>query len=367
MKRNFVVLAIVLILTGLVGLTSMSLAQQEIAIPPAGKWEKKADMPTARYNLSAEGINGLIYAMGGMDVFDGRVRWLATVEVYNPATDTWKKGTDMPAPRSHFATAVVDGKIYAFGGLTQVERRGRKIEKTVSAIEAYDPAADAWQKIGDSPQARQRMATAELNGKVYLSGGSNNVGGGGTTVEVYDVATNQWKKLANLNEKRSGSTASAVNSKIYAIGGFRKELTWLKTVEEYDPATGTWQNKKDMPTGRDELSATTPAVNGKIYVIGGNGNEDKLLRTVEVFDPAKNEWTQMASMPTARQGLSVTAVRGQLYAIGGGGEGDFLFGAANPAPAFANVEEYTPPGWPFAVEPAGKLATMWGTIKSTDQ
>ena len=317
MKRNFVVLAIVLILTGLVGLTSMSLAQQEIAIPPAGKWEKKADMPTARYNLSAEGINGLIYAMGGMDVFDGRVRWLATVEVYNPATDTWKKGTDMPAPRSHFATAVVDGKIYAFGGLTQVERRGRKIEKTVSAIEAYDPAADAWQKIGDSPQARQRMATAELNGKVYLSGGSNNVGGGGTTVEVYDVATTQWKKLANLNEKRSGSTASAVNSKIYAIGGFRKELTWLKTVEEYDPA--------------------------------------------------KNEWTQMASMPTARQGLSVTAVRGQLYAIGGGGEGDFLFGAANPAPAFANVEEYTPPGWPFAVEPAGKLATMWGTIKSTDQ
>ena len=126
MKRNFLILAITLMLTGLLGAASMSLAQQ---------WDKKADMPTARYTFSAEGINGLIYAMGGRDVFQGRVRFLATVEVYNPATDTWKQGTDMPAPRSHFGTAVVGGKIYAFGGITQVDRRGKKIEKTVSAIE----------------------------------------------------------------------------------------------------------------------------------------------------------------------------------------------------------------------------------------
>ena len=97
MKRNCFILAITLILTGLMGAASHSLAQN---VPKGGKWKKKADMPTARYHLSAEGINGLIYAMGGRDVVEGRVRWLATVEVYNPATDTWKKGTDMPAPSS---------------------------------------------------------------------------------------------------------------------------------------------------------------------------------------------------------------------------------------------------------------------------
>ena len=365
MKRNCFILAIVLILTALMGAASHSLAQN---VPKGGKWQKKADMPTARYHLSAEAISGLIYAMGGRDVFQGRVRWLATVEVYNPATDTWKKGTDMLAPRSHFVTAVVGGKIYAFGGITQVERRGKKIEKTLTAIEVYDPAADAWQKIGDSPQARKRLATAELNGKVYLIAGLTNVGGGGTTLEVYDVASNQWKKLADLNEGRDrNSTASAVNGKIYAIGGFNKDLSWLKSIEAYDPATDTWQNKKDMPTVRDELPTTTPAVGGKFYVIGGEGDGGRVLPTVEEYDPAKNEWTKMASMPTARRGLSVTAVKGKLYAIGGGGEGGFLFGnVANPAPAFASVEEYTPPGWPFAVEPQGKLATTWATIRTAD-
>ena len=43
MKRNIVMLTIVLILTGLLGYPSMSLAQE--------KWEKKADMPTPRCAL----------------------------------------------------------------------------------------------------------------------------------------------------------------------------------------------------------------------------------------------------------------------------------------------------------------------------
>lgn len=34
---------------------------------------------------------------GGQDALDDRLRQLATVEVYDPATDTWKKLPDMPA------------------------------------------------------------------------------------------------------------------------------------------------------------------------------------------------------------------------------------------------------------------------------
>ena len=118
-----------------------------------------------------------------------------------------------------------------------------------------------------------------------------------------------------------------------------------------------------MPTGRDYLSPTTPAVNGKIYVIGG-GNNNVQLRIVEAYDPAKNEWTKMASMPTARRALSVSAVRGKLYAVGGVGNIGVAIG--NLPQPFATVEEYTPPGWQFAVSPQGKLATTWGTMKTVD-
>jgi N-acetylneuraminic acid mutarotase len=354
MKRNVVILAITLILTGLLGFNSMSLAQR-------GTWEEKAPMPTARWELCAVTVNKMIYVIGGT-AGGAPILPLGAVEVYNPETNKWSKKADIPTKRRRSSGTVVDGKIYLFGGFTIVERRGKKIEKTVTAIEVYDPAADVWQKIGDSPQARHKMAVAELGGKVYLSGGANNVGGGGTTVEVYDVATTQWKKLADLNETRTGSTASAVNGKIYAIGGFRKEQVYLKTVEAYDPATDTWQNKKEMPTGREGLSYNSPAVGGKIYVLGGLDENTTVLNTNEEFDPAKDEWKKMAGMPTPRQALSVAAVGGKLYAIGGA---DQWNAAENLGQALATVEEYTPEGWPFAVSPQGKLATTWGRLKAT--
>ena len=105
MRRFFVILIVVLILTGLLSYPSLSLAQR---IPEGGKWEKKAPMPTARAQLSAAAVNNLIYAIGG---FDG-AQMLGTVEQYNPSTDTWKKAADMPTIRRLHATAAVGG-IYA--------------------------------------------------------------------------------------------------------------------------------------------------------------------------------------------------------------------------------------------------------------
>ena len=364
MKRNIVILAISLIVTGLLGYPSMSLAQ-------GGAWKKRAPMPTARSHLSTAVVNNIIYAVGGWGGAGPAVTCcgvasepLSTVEAYDPITDKWIKKASIPTKRYWSSTSVVDGKIYAFGGHSLVERRGKKIVKTVTAIEVYDPAADAWEKIGDAPRARIRMSSVALNGKIYVIAGSTNVGGKRTLVEVFDPGANTWAEVAELNEIRVELTASVVKGKIYAIGGFRKENIWLQTVEAYDPATDTWQNTKDMPTGRDQLSPSTPAVNGKIYVIGGGAKDNVPLRIVEEFDPAKNEWTQMASMPTARLALSVSAVRGKLYAIGGVGNIGVAIGDA--IQPFATVEEYTPPGWPFAVSPQGKLATTWGTIKTAD-
>ena len=47
--------------------------------------------------------------------------------------------------RRAFATFAVNGKIYAIGGLTVVDRRGKKIEPTLQTVEAYDPVANAWE------------------------------------------------------------------------------------------------------------------------------------------------------------------------------------------------------------------------------
>ncbi|NIR95350.1 MAG: galactose oxidase, partial [Gammaproteobacteria bacterium] len=71
-------------------------------------------MPTARFGLSCSVVDGKIYAIGGAVSPTGTP--LATVEAYDPATDTWSSKAPMPTARNFLTTSAVNGIIYAIGG-----------------------------------------------------------------------------------------------------------------------------------------------------------------------------------------------------------------------------------------------------------
>ncbi|MBM3235772.1 sigma-70 family RNA polymerase sigma factor [Candidatus Poribacteria bacterium] len=170
-----------------------------------------------------------------------------------------------------------------------------------------------WTKRADMPTARDGHAAIVVNGKIYVIGGYNNlVKRWLSTVEEYDPATNTWTKKADMPTARNGY-ASTVNGNIYVIGGGNGPA--IAAVEEYDPATDTWRKKADMPAARESLSIS--AVNGKIYAIGGFQVWPEALSTVEEYNPATDTWTKKANMPTARWSLSTSVVDGKIYAIGG--------------------------------------------------
>jgi hypothetical protein len=135
-------------------------------------WVKKAEMPTARVDLSTSVVNGIIYAIGGRwnDIF------LQTVEAYDPKTDTWTKKADMPTPRQGLSTCVVDGIIYAIGGWNNSH---------LATVEAYDPKMDIWTKKTDMPNKRVWLSTSVVDGIIYAIGGQK-IGVEFSTVETYD-------------------------------------------------------------------------------------------------------------------------------------------------------------------------------------
>jgi N-acetylneuraminic acid mutarotase len=96
--------------------------------PVTHTWSAKASMPTARYLLSVVASGGLIYAIGGHDGSN----YVDTVEVYDPADDTWEElTTSMPAARAGMGVDVIDGKIYAAGG--------RSNAAAVTTLESFVP------------------------------------------------------------------------------------------------------------------------------------------------------------------------------------------------------------------------------------
>lgn len=344
-KWKFVWVITSLLLIGLLGLASMSVAAEE-------PWVRKADMPTRREYLSTSVVNGIIYAIGGFyPPPPGEHLWV--VEAYDPATDTWTKKADMPTGRLCLSTSVVNGKIYAIGGADEYSPP----VVFLSTVEMYDPSTDTWARKADMPTPAEGLSTSVVNGIIYAIGGAG-WGGVSHLAYAYDPATDMWTRKADMPTARWVLSTSAVNGMIYAIGGSPGNVPSLSTVEAYDPMTDMWTKKADMPTARSDLS--TSVVNGIIYAIGGMSREsDRAYSTVEAYDPATDTWTKKPDASIAREALSTSAVNGRIYAIGGYERPGYHLTSA--------VEEY---GWLLALgnQPQdaaarGKIATQWGSIK----
>jgi N-acetylneuraminic acid mutarotase len=160
MKRNFIWILAVLMLIGLLGLASISLAVEDT-------WTTKADMPTARFCLSTSVVDGKIYAIGGDLRGGGTPNSTSTVEEYDPVTNTWTTKADMLTARWGLSASVVNGKIYAIGGVLVKPGQG-----AISTVEEYDPVTNTWTTKADMPTARWGLSTSVVNGKIYAIGGS---------------------------------------------------------------------------------------------------------------------------------------------------------------------------------------------------
>jgi hypothetical protein len=260
-------------------------------------------MPTARTLLATAVVDGKIYAIGGGQSLNSPP--LSTVEVYDPATDTWDTTkTDMPTNRWWLYACEVNGIIYAIGGASDTQWT------LLSTVEAYDPTTDTWTTKAPMPTPRSGLANV-VNGKIYVIGDLS-------AVEEYDPETDTWTTKKPMPTGRWGLATAVVDGIIYAMGGQSTGGNWLSTVEAYNPETDEWTTKAPMlGTGRTHFSAA--AVNGIIYAVGGGTYPDveSLSLAVEAYDPVKDMWAKKADMLTPRSDLSISAVNGKIYAIGG--------------------------------------------------
>ena len=216
---------IILTLVALLGFSAVSLAQ-------VGTWTTKTPMPTARTLLSTSVVDGKIYAIGGVP--GGALTTpTSVVEVYDPVTDAWAAKVSMPTPRAALSTGVVNGKIYAIGGYDDPVHP----DNVLSTVEEYDPVTDTWTPRENMPTARSRLVALVVNEKIYAIGGSaGRLDDVVSTVEVYNPATDTWTEKAPMPTARTYFSAGAVNGIIYALGGAMRDAA-RSTFEVYDVAT----------------------------------------------------------------------------------------------------------------------------------
>lgn len=212
--------------------------------PKTNRWIKKADMPTPRSFLSVCALNGKIYAIGGINE---SLKTLSTVEEYDPVANKWTKKADMLTPRAFFSAITFNNKIYCFGGLAKagpMVNGMNKEEVYLSSVEEYDPVTNKWTKKADMPTGRAGLSTSVVNGFIYALGGQ--IASGEkvyltekpislSIVEKYDPITDKWTKISDMPTARYAISTAEVNGKIYVLGGSEDAVKPCSIVEEFTP------------------------------------------------------------------------------------------------------------------------------------
>jgi len=316
------------LIQSLIGVLVVSLFLSAFQFPFAGatenEWTAKAPMPTARGGLGVAVVNGKIYAIGGLN----NHTQLAVNEEYNPVTDTWATRASMPTARSGFAIAVYQNKIYCIGGT--VGDSDNVVSGFTGVNEVYDPARNTWETKAPMPTPRADLCASVVDGKIYLIGGKeywevNPFYHELNVTEVYDTATNSWTTKASMPIPAFGYASDVVDDKIYVIGGARQfqdqlgNLTAIGSNQVYDSKNDTWSSRASLPVVVSYAAAcVTSGVTAprRIYVVGGF-DQTNYSNATHVYDFERDVWSSGALMPIARAYLGLAIVDDVLYAIGG--------------------------------------------------
>lgn len=172
-------------------------------------WRSLASMPQPRWQHAMVALDGVLYVIGGIIEGSGDH---ADVWAYDIAADGWRTDlAPLPTPREHLAAVVADGRIVVLAG---------RLGPNFASVEIYDPRTDSWSRAPDMPNPRSGFAAAVLPDGVHVTGGED-FGSGRTigTHERLDLERMEWSSLPKLPTPRHGTGSAVVDGRWYVVGG----------------------------------------------------------------------------------------------------------------------------------------------------
>jgi hypothetical protein len=123
---------------------------------------------------------------------------------YDPGTDTWVSRASSPHYHRLGAAGVLGGKLYVAAGFSNFTK--------VANLDVYDPATNTWKTLAPVPTGGRAYGTV-LGGRFYV------IAAGGTY--AYNPATNTWTSRASPSEAHDDVVTVRLNgaARLMAVGG----------------------------------------------------------------------------------------------------------------------------------------------------
>lgn len=230
--------------------------------------------------------NGVIITGGnftnGSEIFYDEV-W-SYVET-SPDVFEWTQLANLPEKLSSHGQVTIGDYVYVFGGYFPDPD-----PSTISASNAlykYSLNDDTWELVPAPtlvPSERSGMIMGEIGGKIYMYGGETDVPEDANELWEYDPVTNSWEMKTD-SPYSVGSSGIVRNGKLVVFVGGSTD------VKEYDPLTDTWGNIGNTPDNNLEIVIAIDE-NNNIYKYGDGGDGDSMFifkpdNTVEILINSK--------------------------------------------------------------------------------
>ena len=195
-------------------------------------------------------------------------------------------------------------------------------------LEIYDPATDSFTLVTPIAPHPQGFMVRLRDGRVLLGGGE----GSSAAAEVFDSDQGTFAATGSLQTGRFWPTAHTLpDGRVVVLGG-SLDTPWtyvpLDSIEVYDPSLGVFAVAPYKLASPRYGQASALVRDGTIIAIGGYTTQDTTpgsclpTATVDQIDPIKMTVTSFATLPHVAADLSaVTLLDGSIVAVGGGGCG----------------------------------------------
>jgi N-acetylneuraminic acid mutarotase len=221
-------------------------------------------------------LDGKIYAIGESN------------ERYDSATGIWTTLEPISTPRTGVNIVTYQGKIYCIGGCTSASGPG--LYRNLNTVEVYDPATESWSSKASVPVNATYfwseyyypdMKACVVNGQLFtiISGGE---------LYMYNSSTDNWSSRTSLPVEYQYPSVYIVNEQLFVIGQNEMHM--------YNPVTDSWTKKTNPPPPDTYISYQFITVADNKIIIGDQQktdvSADSVRLNLRIYDPKTDMWSE---------------------------------------------------------------------------
>lgn len=302
------------------------------------EWKQLASLPDAEgFAGSYAGVsNGALIVAGGANFPEkplwegGPKRWTDRVFVMTPGSAGWQDASPLPKPLGYGAAVSLPEGMMLIGGCNV----GGAVADCY--LLSYQEGQVSCRALPSLPVTLTGHAAVAMGGKVYVTGGSLNVGeqDAENRLWIYDPAAESWSEGPALPARgRFLHQMATVGNTLYVLGGIglvegdnnRMARDMLTEAWSYSEAAG-WRRLAYLPRFCAAAPTPAPVIGGRIYLLGGDDATIKgftpqthpgFHNASLCYAPASNEWFEAGEIPAARAVLPCAAWNGLAVIVNG--------------------------------------------------